>query len=38
MEIDDAIFQDLGSFRKSEALKMALDKFQIFVLEYSKIS
>ena len=38
MEIDDAIFQDLESFGKERCLKIAMEKFLIFVWKSSKIS
>ena len=38
MEIDSAIFQDLGSFGKEKFFKMAMEKCWIFVWGNSKIS
>ena len=38
MEIDDTIFQDLGSFGKGRIFKMAMEKLWIFVWENSRIS
>ena len=38
MEIDNTIFEDLESFGKGIFFKMAVEKFWIFVWEYSKTS
>ena len=38
MEIDDVIFQDLGSFGKGRLFRIAKEKFSILVWENCKIS